>query len=112
MNEDRLEGAATNFGGSVEEGFGNITGDTKMQVEGLIDQAKGKAQNLYGSAKDAVDAALDSAPPVVRDGAERAFGAVKAHPLLTALFAGAVGYAVALSLNSGANGDANLRRQY
>lgn len=109
MNEDRLEGAATNFVGKVEKGFGNITGDTKMQAEGIIDQAKGKAQNLYGTAKDAVDAALDYAPPVVRDGAERAFGAVKAHPLLMALFAGAVGYAVALSVNSSNNDNTRLR---
>ncbi len=109
MNEDRLEGAATNFGGKVEKAFGNVTGDSKLQTEGLIDQAKGKAQNLYGTAKDAVDAALDYAPPAMRDGAERAFGAVKAHPLLTALFAGAVGYAVALSLNPNSNNNTRLQ---
>jgi len=29
-----------------------MTGDTKMQSEGKMDQAKGKAQNAMGSIKD------------------------------------------------------------
>jgi uncharacterized protein YjbJ (UPF0337 family) len=58
MNEDRVVGAARNFGGKVEEGYGRVTGDTKRQAEGLVDQAAGAAQNLYGQAKDtAVEAA-------------------------------------------------------
>ena len=58
MNEDRVVGAARNFGGKVEEGFGRVTGDSKRQAEGLADQAIGAAQNLYGQAKDtAADAA-------------------------------------------------------
>ena len=100
MNEDRVIGAAKNYGGKIETALGDIIGDTGMQTEGLIDQAKGKAQTIYGSAKDAVDAAFDTAAPAVRDGAERAFGAVKAHPLLMALFAGTVGFAIALSMNT------------
>ena len=99
MNDDRLAGAATNYGGKIEKALGDMTGDAGMQSEGLMDQAKGKAQNLYGSAKDAVDSVLENASPAVRDGAERAFGAVKAHPLLMALFAGTVGFAIALSMN-------------
>ena len=58
MNEDRVVGAAKNFGGKAEEGFGRVTGDTKRQAEGLADQAMGAAQNIYGQAKDsAADAA-------------------------------------------------------
>lgn len=100
MNKDRIEGAATNTIGKIEKTIGDVTGDTGLQSDGLLDQTKGKAQNLYGNAIDAVDAVMENASPAVRQGAERAFGAVKAHPLLTALFAGTVGFAIALTLNS------------
>ena len=52
MNSDRIEGAARNAGGKVEEGFGRVTGDLKSQVEGKMQQAAGAAQDLYGQARD------------------------------------------------------------
>jgi uncharacterized protein YjbJ (UPF0337 family) len=52
MNGDRMEGAAKNFGGKVEEGFGRATGDVKTQVEGTMKQAVGTAQDLYGQARE------------------------------------------------------------
>jgi uncharacterized protein YjbJ (UPF0337 family) len=49
----------------VEESFGRVTGDAKMRTEGLVDQAAGAAQDVYGqardSAADAACAARDSA---------------------------------------------------
>ena len=58
MNEDRVIGTARNLGGQAQEGLGRMTGDTKSQVEGVINQAAGAAQNLYGQAKEgAADAA-------------------------------------------------------
>ena len=60
MDEHRVTGAARNAGGRVEEGFGRVTGDTKSQVQGAIDQAQGTAENLYGQAKDAASSAADS----------------------------------------------------
>jgi uncharacterized protein YjbJ (UPF0337 family) len=59
MDEHRITGAATNVGGRVEEGLGRITGDTKSQVKGVIDQAQGKVENLYGQAKDAASGAAE-----------------------------------------------------
>lgn len=41
--------------GRCTSGFGSgLTGASKAQVEGKADQASGQAQNIYGSAKDAV----------------------------------------------------------
>jgi uncharacterized protein YjbJ (UPF0337 family) len=54
MDENRLEGSAQNFGGKVQEGFGRATGDTKSKVEGVVNQAAGTAQDLYGQAADVV----------------------------------------------------------
>ena len=58
MDENRVAGTARNVGGKVEESFGRVTGDTKMRTEGIVDQAAGAAQDLYGQARDsAADAA-------------------------------------------------------
>ena len=54
MDEDRFEGSARNFGGKVQEGVGQVTGDTKSKVEGVLNQAAGTAQDLYGQATDVV----------------------------------------------------------
>ena len=52
MNEDRIIGAARNLGGQAQEGFGRVTGDTRAQAEGIVNQVTGTAQELYGQAKD------------------------------------------------------------
>jgi uncharacterized protein YjbJ (UPF0337 family) len=65
MNEDRVMGTARNLGGKVQEGVGRVTGDPKGQVEGVMNQAAGAAQDLYGQAKDTATDAVHA----VRQGA-------------------------------------------
>ena len=60
MDEDRLYGTAKNIGGKVQEGFGRATGDTETQARGVVNQAAGAAQDLYGQAKDAAADAANS----------------------------------------------------
>jgi uncharacterized protein YjbJ (UPF0337 family) len=52
MDENRVEGNVRNVGGKVEEAFGRATGDTKTKVEGVMNQAAGTAQDLYGQGAD------------------------------------------------------------
>jgi uncharacterized protein YjbJ (UPF0337 family) len=52
MDENRLEGSVRNVGGKVQEGIGRAAGDTKSKVEGVMNQAAGTAQNLYGQSAD------------------------------------------------------------
>jgi uncharacterized protein YjbJ (UPF0337 family) len=59
MDEHRVTGTAKNMGGKVEEGLGRATGDTKSQVQGVMDQAQGTAEKFYGQAKDAASDAAD-----------------------------------------------------
>jgi uncharacterized protein YjbJ (UPF0337 family) len=54
MVENRVEGAARNFGGKAQEGVGSVTGSARTQAEGLANQATGAAQDLYGQAADTV----------------------------------------------------------
>jgi len=52
MDENRIEGTARNVGGKVQEGVGRATGDVKTKTEGVINQAAGAAQDLYGQTAD------------------------------------------------------------
>jgi uncharacterized protein YjbJ (UPF0337 family) len=54
MDKDRVKGSATNMGGKAKEAAANLTGDSKLQSEGKMDQAKGKVQNAVGGIKDAL----------------------------------------------------------
>lgn len=53
-DHDRIEGAAKDLGGQIKEGVGKLTGDKKLQAEGMADRVEGKVQNAVGGAKDAV----------------------------------------------------------
>jgi len=52
IDDDRTEGSAKQMGGDIKEGAGKLFGDEKMKREGQADQAEGKLQNAWGSAKD------------------------------------------------------------
>ncbi len=54
MDKDRIEGSAINLGGKLKEGAGKVTGDEKLKNEGVVDQVKGKVQNVVGGIKDAI----------------------------------------------------------
>ncbi len=91
MNEDRIEGAVTTLGGRVEKDLGDLTGDRKLQSDGLADQARGTGQNRFGGTQDALRSALDQAPPQVRETADRAITAARKSPILATLAIGAAG---------------------
>jgi uncharacterized protein YjbJ (UPF0337 family) len=52
MDENRLEGSTRNLGGKIQEGVGRATGDAKSRAEGIMNQAAGSAQDLYGQGAD------------------------------------------------------------
>jgi LPXTG-motif cell wall-anchored protein len=52
VDRDRVAGSARQAKGALEEGAGTILGDAKMQADGKLDQAAGKAQNTVGGIKD------------------------------------------------------------
>jgi uncharacterized protein YjbJ (UPF0337 family) len=52
VDRDRVAGSAQQAKGSVKEGLGSMTGDTKLQAEGRMDKVEGKVQNTVGGIKD------------------------------------------------------------
>ncbi|BCA62307.1 hypothetical protein HMP09_1541 [Sphingomonas sp. HMP9] len=113
MNKDEFQGGARYVGGKVEKAVGNTVNSRDWQVDGVVDQVAGGAQNLYGRAKSAIEDAVDGAPELAdkigseareagdraADAARRAASTAQASakdaPVLWALGAAAIGYGLA-----------------
>src|ERR1700704_3865543 len=92
MNEDRVAGTATNLGGKVQQGIGRVTGDTKSQVEGVINQATGAAQDLYGQAKETASDAAQTVRQGAVDAEDYVRHTIERRPYTTAFVALCVGW--------------------
>lgn len=67
VDENRIEGAARNFAGKVEDVVGQVTGDSKTQAEGKADQVSGQVQNAAGGVADAAREAASGIAGFVQD---------------------------------------------
>jgi len=54
MNKDQVKGRMEQAKGSVKEATGKMVRSKKMEAEGQIDKATGKAQATYGDIKEDV----------------------------------------------------------
>jgi uncharacterized protein YjbJ (UPF0337 family) len=54
VNHDRVKGTIDEVMGSAKQKAGELTGNTRLQVEGMAQQIKGKTENALGKTKDAV----------------------------------------------------------
>ena len=107
MDKDRVAGSAKDFAGKVEGAVGGIAGDARTQAAGRVREATGTAQNIYGQAKDAADAAMsyakdayDNSGDTFRGGSQAVAKKVQENPLSAMLIAGGIGFARALLLAS------------
>jgi uncharacterized protein YjbJ (UPF0337 family) len=57
MNNSKVKGTTDELLGSAKQEVGKLTGDSTLQVEGIIQQAKGNLENAWGNAKDVVNEA-------------------------------------------------------
>lgn len=103
MNTDQFAGTARSIGGRIEEAAGDVMNDSSLRADGLVDQVKGAAQNLYGDAKEKVQDAYVRVVPPARENLEHAIAVTRENPVLAMLAAGAVGFALAFALR-GADG--------
>ncbi len=85
MDENRVEGTARKFGGKVQEGFGNVTGDANTKAEGVMNQAAGAAQDLYGQTADVARQTATSLDAWLRN-------AIETQPYTTAIVALGLGW--------------------
>ena len=54
MDKDRVDGIGKEVSGSVKEVIGKVTGDSKLEANGIAQKTAGKAQNAAGGVKDGV----------------------------------------------------------
>jgi uncharacterized protein YjbJ (UPF0337 family) len=54
-----VKGTIDEVAGSTKRKAGELTGNTKLQVEGMVQQAKGKIENAWGKTKDAARDAVE-----------------------------------------------------
>ena len=54
IDKDRTNGSLNQAKGSLKEGVGKLTGDSKFEAEGKTDKLGGKIQNAIGGIKDAI----------------------------------------------------------
>jgi uncharacterized protein YjbJ (UPF0337 family) len=94
MNEDRILGTAKNLGGKAQEGFGHVTGDTKSQAEGVINQASGAAQELYGQAKESASDAAQAVRQGAMDAEDYVRHTIEKRPYTTAFVALCAGWLI------------------
>jgi len=59
VNRDQVKGTIDEVAGSAKRKAGALTGNTKLEVEGMVQQAKGKVENAWGKTKDAVRDAVE-----------------------------------------------------
>jgi uncharacterized protein YjbJ (UPF0337 family) len=85
MDENRFEGTARNIGGKVQEGVGHVTGDTKTKTEGVMNQAAGAAQDLYGQTADAARQTATTLDTWLRN-------TIETQPYTTAIVALGIGW--------------------
>ena len=52
MSDNRVEGAARKASGAIKEGVGKMTGDAKLQGEGMAEKGAGSVQNAAGKVHD------------------------------------------------------------
>ncbi len=83
MTDQRIEGLATQAEGKVQSGLGKLTGDSKLQLEGALNEAKGKALDAYGRVIDGLDGLVDKAPAQYQDHARKGLDFARRKPLLT-----------------------------
>jgi len=59
MNKDSIKGTFDEVVGSAKRKAGELAGDTRLEVEGMTQQMKGKVENAWGKTKEAVREAIE-----------------------------------------------------
>jgi uncharacterized protein YjbJ (UPF0337 family) len=54
MDINRVKGAIDKVAGVTKQKTGELTGNKELEVEGIAQQFKGKVEDAWGKAKDAV----------------------------------------------------------
>ncbi|MFS0738111.1 CsbD family protein [Sphingomonas sp. 1P06PA] len=71
MNKDEIQGAARYYNGKLEKTAGDVVDSRDWQVDGVVNQIAGNAQNAFGRARSVVGDMVDSAPAIAGEARDR-----------------------------------------
>ena len=94
MDENRVTGTARNVGGKVQEAAGKFTGDTKLKAQGVVNQAAGDIEDLYGQAKNAAADVAGSVQQGAKVADDLFHRIIEERPYTTAVAALALGWVI------------------
>ena len=95
MTDQTIEGTATEVGGKVQSRLGKLTDNPGLELKGRLNQARGKAQDMYGQAIDGLDRLVERAPSDLQDPARTGLEFARRKPLLTTAIVAGVGLLLA-----------------
>ncbi|HSZ52625.1 MAG TPA: CsbD family protein [Caulobacteraceae bacterium] len=101
MDENRIEGAANEGVGRLQDAWGGLTGDPETQLKGKWRQAQGTAQKLFGKARDQAREQLDLRTRQAKDGLDKTVDLIEAKPMAAVGVATFVGLTLGLLMKSG-----------
>lgn len=82
MSVDHIEGSARVGAGHVRDAVGGLLGDRPMQARGMVDEAIGSAQLVYGQVENAVRGSFDDAIGTARKARGEMRDFVSEQPIL------------------------------
>lgn len=101
MTDQQANGATSKFAGRAQGVLGRLTGDRKLQVQGVVDRAKGSTLSGFGRAMDALEGQIGRAPAKLQPQARKAVEAARSRPWLTMAGVAAVGFLLTRSNRRG-----------
>jgi len=83
MTNPRIAAAAETLTGKAQSALGRLTGDSRLQLDGRLNEVKGKAHDAYGRVIDGLDGLVEKAPADLREPARTGLDFARRKPLLT-----------------------------
>jgi uncharacterized protein YjbJ (UPF0337 family) len=83
MTDQRINGTAETLTGKARSAIGRLTGDSRLQLDGRLNEVKGKARDAYGRVIDSLDGLVEKAPADLREPARQGLDFARRKPLLT-----------------------------
>ena len=83
MTEPNINGTADTLTGKAQSAIGRLTGDSRLRLDGRLNEVKGKAHDAYGRLIDELDGLVEKAPADLRQPARQSLDFARRKPLLT-----------------------------
>ncbi|WP_438059026.1 CsbD family protein [Streptococcus ruminicola] len=65
MSDEKYKAKLDQVKGSLKEGLGKVTGDKKVEIEGLVDKTLAKGREIVDDIKEGSEGAVDSIKKVL-----------------------------------------------